>query len=152
MTLWQHNRRIADYARGNKHVSTLTCTKTKRGAPVRGEVESYTITTPKSLTMGCKANATKETSTVSHNFNFHQCGQHAGNGRTKISYKSHESQMKTSFEEHAHICMLTMFVTHENSIPCTRETKVHLPQRKGKTLTENSSALPVAALGRSGRF
>ena len=99
--------------------------------------------------MGCKANATKRlqlSRTTSTSTNVDNMLE---NGRTNISYKNHESHMKTSFEKHARICMLTMFVTHENKNQRTRETKVHLPQRKGKTLTEISSALPVAALGRS---
>ena len=50
--------------------------KTKRGAPVREEVEGYTITIGIPY-HGMQSKRDKETSIVSHNFNFHQCGQHA---------------------------------------------------------------------------
>ena len=120
----------------------------KRDSPVRGEVESYTTTIgypfhgmQRKRTKRLQLSRTTSTSTNVDNM--------LENGRTKISYKFHESHMKTSLEKHARICMLTMFVTHENKNQRTRETKVHLPQRTGKTLTEISSALPVAALGRS---
>ena len=82
--------------------------------------------------MGCKANATKRlqlSRTTSTSTNVDNMLE---NGRTKISYKNHQSHIRTSFEKHAHLCMLTMFVTHENKNQCTRETKSPFNTSKGK--------------------
>ena len=78
--------------------------------------------------MGCKANATKRLQLSRTTSTSTNVDNMLGNGRTKISYKNHESHMKTSFGKHAQLCMLTMFVTHENTDQRTRETEVHLPQ------------------------